>query len=204
MRSLRLTCSFLGQTAPKTQAVLEKAKGGVLVIDEAYALGSGREDSDSFSKEALNTINQFLTEHTDFLLIIAGYRDMLDKCFFSANEGLARRFPYRYHVDDYKPQELREIFMRQLDKSGWRLDSPDALEASLFERHASSFRFNGGDTENLLGKCRLAHARRVFVTPDVPRRMLSAEDVQAGLRDHIEHAGSREPPMSESVRRMYM
>ena len=73
---------YLGQTAMKTKKVLEEANGGVLFIDEAYSLGN-QEGKDSYSKECIDTLTAFLTEEKeDFVLIIAGYKEDLKKCFF--------------------------------------------------------------------------------------------------------------------------
>ena len=73
---------WLGETSIKTKKVLDSARGGVLLIDEAYSLGN-EEGRDSFSKECIDTINQYLSEHVDeFVCIIAGYKDDLNKCFF--------------------------------------------------------------------------------------------------------------------------
>jgi len=70
-----LVAGFLGQTAMKTQEVIDSAKGGVLLIDEAYSLGN-EEKKDSFAKECIDTINQNLTEGKgDFICIIAGYKE---------------------------------------------------------------------------------------------------------------------------------
>jgi len=76
-----LIAGYLGQTAIKTQKVIDEAKGGVLFIDEAYSLGNA-ELRDSFSKECIDTLNQNLSERRDFLCIIAGYKEELEKCFF--------------------------------------------------------------------------------------------------------------------------
>ena len=78
---------FQGHTAVKTQEFIDKCKGGVMFIDEAYSLGN-KEQRDTFSKECIDTINQNLTERRDFLCIIAGYRKELNKCFFAYNPGL--------------------------------------------------------------------------------------------------------------------
>src|SRR4029078_8344221 len=105
-----LIAKYLGQTAIKTQEVINNCEGGVMFIDEAYALGHS-EGRDSFSKECLDTLNQNLSEKRDFLCIIAGYKDALEKCFFSMNDGLARRFNFRYDIESYTPEELMEIFL---------------------------------------------------------------------------------------------
>ena len=103
---------YVGHTAAKTQQVIDDCDGGVLFIDEAYSLGNN-EGRDTFSKECIDTINQNLTENKKNLLcIIAGYKESLEKCFFAYNEGLARRFTFRYDIDKYSPQELKLIFIK--------------------------------------------------------------------------------------------
>jgi SpoVK/Ycf46/Vps4 family AAA+-type ATPase len=105
-----LVGKYLGHTAKKTQEVIDECKGGIMFIDEAYSLGN-KEGRDSFAKECIDTINQNLTERRDFLCIIAGYRDALDDCFFSYNEGLKRRFSFRYDIEAYDANELKHIFI---------------------------------------------------------------------------------------------
>ncbi len=71
------------------------------------------ETSDSFSKEAIDTITRFLSENKqDFMCIIAGYKDSLDKCFFAYNRGLDRRFSFRYKLNKYSSAELYNIFIK--------------------------------------------------------------------------------------------
>ena len=60
---------------------------------------------------------------TKFVCIIAGYPDALDKCFFSINDGLKRRFPFKYHIDKYTPLELTEILMLMIKNKEWNLDN---------------------------------------------------------------------------------
>ena len=73
-----------------------------MFIDEAYALGN-REKRDSFAKECIDTLCEGLSDHKDKLMvIIAGYEEDLDKCFFAYNQGLNSRFPWRFKTDDYK------------------------------------------------------------------------------------------------------
>ena len=192
---------YVGQTAPKTQAVLDDARGGVLVLDEAYSLGGGRE-SDSFAKECIDCINRFLTETPDFLMIVAGYSDALERMFFATNDGLARRFPYRFHVDDYSPAELREIFLRQVDRAGWSLEAPDALDVRDFSSKPS-FTHNGGSCLNFFTRCQHVHARRTFVDTDASRRCLSPADLAAGLEEHVKSCVPAAGAMSPSVQAMY-
>jgi Holliday junction resolvasome RuvABC ATP-dependent DNA helicase subunit len=115
-----LIAGYVGQTALKTLKVLNEAKGGVLFIDEAYSLGGGQDESGtSYSKECLDTINKFLSENTsDFILIVAGYKDELDKYFFSMNKGLRRRFPWVYDISEYSINNLKDIFVHQVEQNG--------------------------------------------------------------------------------------
>ena len=80
---------YLGQTAIKTTKLLNSCLGGVLFIDEVYALGSGQEDKDSFSKEAIDTITGFLSDHkNDCCVIIAGYEKEIEDCFFHQEQRI--------------------------------------------------------------------------------------------------------------------
>jgi SpoVK/Ycf46/Vps4 family AAA+-type ATPase len=176
-----LIAGYLGQTAIKTQKVLDDSKGGVLFIDEAYSLGN-QEEKDFFSKECIDTINRFLTENKDdFVCIIAGYRDSLKSCFFSVNPGLERRFPWRYSIEPYTPQEIFEIFKHQVRINGYMLQD-SAASAEFFKENSSFFRCAGGDTETFLGKCKIYHSNRVFFKPRRFRKILEKSDIENGLR----------------------
>ena len=101
-----LIAGYLGQTALKTQEVIKSCLGGVLFIDEAYALGN-LEKRDSFAKECIDTLCEGLSDHKDDLMvIIAGYKEELEKCFFAYNSGLTSRFTWRFKTDDYNYKEL--------------------------------------------------------------------------------------------------
>ena len=111
---------YLGETSIKTAEVCRSCIGGVLFIDEAYSLGNSG-DGDSYSKECIDTLNKFLSEHTkNFVCIIAGYPEQLETCFFSRNPGLDRRFPWKYTLTPYDSKDLNKIFELQLVKSKWR------------------------------------------------------------------------------------
>lgn len=175
-----LVGQWLGETAIKTKKVLDSALGGILLIDEAYSLGN-EEGRDSFSKECIDTINQYLSENNDKLIcIIAGYKEDLDKCFFAVNQGLSRRFPWRFDIDNYTPKDLVRILQLQASKKNWTLDIPHSTLIGVLESNKELFENNGGDTTNFLEKCKVAHAQRVFGT-DSPKRVLTIEDITEGL-----------------------
>jgi hypothetical protein len=184
-----LVAGFLGQTAIKTQKFIDKCEGGVMFIDEVYSLGSevGR---DSFSKEAIDTINQNLTERRDFLCIIAGYEDQIQKCFFNQNEGLARRFPFRYHISGYTPSELLHIFMLKIKSEEWGIDaSNSALEQleQLFKQNKDKFPHYGGDIETLFLNCKICHSLRVLFKDVSLRKILIFDDIKEGLKMYSSH-----------------
>ena len=141
---------YLGQTTEKTQETIDECKGGVMFIDEAYSLGH-RELRDSYAKECIDTLTHNLSERRDFLCIIAGYKDALDECFFSFNEGLRRRFPFRYDLLGYTDDELFQIFEQKINQNGIELENKGKEIKKLFKKE--DYPNNGGDIEiGLLGK----------------------------------------------------
>lgn len=103
-----LVAKFVGHTAPLVASVFEKAKGGVLFIDEAYALVDDRRGS--FSDEAVNEIIAQMENHRDDVIVIfAGYTDKM-KEFFNLNEGFRSRISYILEFEDYTSDELLQIF----------------------------------------------------------------------------------------------
>lgn len=178
---------YLGHTADKTQKLLNRCKGGVMFLDEAYSLGSKREDSDSFSKEAIDTLNQFLSENNnDFICIVAGYEKELNDCFFSKNPGLERRFPWKFHMDKYSEDELYDIFLYQIKNENWLYKENDhSGEKSeiidMFKKHKELFSENGGDCKILFDKCKIAHAKRIFSEDVKVPFLLTKEDIIKGF-----------------------
>jgi SpoVK/Ycf46/Vps4 family AAA+-type ATPase len=107
-----LVGGFVGQTALKTNAVLNKAMGGVLFIDEAYALSEGGEND--FGKEAVETILKKMEDaRGDFIVIVAGYTDNM-KHFLESNPGLNSRFDREMQFEDYDAAQLHEIAIKML------------------------------------------------------------------------------------------
>ena len=178
-----LIAGYVGQTAIKTKKVLKDALGGVLFIDEAYSLGTSDSESLGFSKECIDTINAFLSENTsNFILIIAGYQNDLDRSFFSLNPGLRRRFPWIYDISKYSITNLSDIFIHQVNENDWSLD--DILIAdnykvlkSLFNDYSNVFTNNGGDTLTLFDKAKICHSRRVFGKDKSVKMILNFTDI---------------------------
>jgi SpoVK/Ycf46/Vps4 family AAA+-type ATPase len=171
---------YLGQTALKTKKVLKESLNGVLFLDEVYSLGSGKDDGDSYSKECIDTINQFISEHTEnFIMIVAGYKEEVEKYFFNMNPGLRRRFPWRYEIKDYTPSNLKDIFVYQVRQNDWDFtDSFNFSELDSIFSQKDYFKNNGGDCLNLVSKAKICHSKRVFGKKSYIKRFLNNEDVQ--------------------------
>ena len=105
----KLVAGYSGQTAIKTNQLIDTAMGGVLFIDEAYTLKSN--DTDSFGAEAIDTLLKRLEDDRGkFICIVAGYTDQMHD-FIDSNPGLKSRFTQTIHFDDYTPDELTQIFL---------------------------------------------------------------------------------------------
>lgn len=114
-----LVAEYVGQTAIKTQEVLERAKGKVLFIDEAYTLSEG---NDTFGQEAIDTILKFMEDNRDnTMIIVAGYQEPMEK-FLKSNIGLASRFNKKFIFDNYTTEELMEILKRICEKNNYKID----------------------------------------------------------------------------------
>ena len=179
---------YLGHTAAQTQKVIDSALGGVLFIDEAYSLGNA-EGRDSFAKECIDTINQNLTEKKNQLLvIIAGYEEALDTCFFSYNEGLNRRFPFRYTIESYTHEELAQIFIKMVSEINkepncqWTTDVSNSKLNLFFKDNYKLFPNFGGDIETFLLSVKIQHGIRVFCLSSDVKKKIIYDDLTNALK----------------------
>ena len=192
-----LVAGFLGQTAIKTKDVIKETLGGVLFIDEAYALGN-TEKRDSFSKECIDTICEALSDHKkDLMCIIAGYENELKDCFFSYNAGLESRFTWKFNIDEYSANELMQIFEKKIRDCGWKLKEP--LCDTWFEKNKGYFKYFGRDMETLFSKVKISHSRRVFCLQIEERTKISAEDLEKGFAMY-KQMGSNNKRIEEEAR----
>lgn len=175
-----LIAGYLGQTALKTNKVINESLGGVLFIDEAYSLGNS-EKRDSFAKECLDTLCEALSNHKDKLMvIIAGYEEELNSCFFNFNPGLRSRFPWVLKTDNSTPEQLREIFIKKIKEIKWKIKE-DNINIDFFENNKDLFTYFGRDIEILVMKTTIAHSKRVLCLDDEEKRFLIDEDIENGL-----------------------
>ena len=145
-----LVAGYVGQTALKTQEVIQSAMGGVLFIDEAYSLASGGEND--FGRESIETILKAMEDHRDDLVVIvAGYSEPMEK-FIASNPGLQSRFNKYMFFPDYTGEELMAMFRSRVKKNGYVLteeadDTALALFCDMYENRDDNFG-NGRDVRN--------------------------------------------------------
>lgn len=178
-----LVAGYVGQTAIKTKKVVDAALGGVLFIDEAYAL-NGKSEND-FGQEAIDTILKAMEDHRDDLVVIvAGYEELMER-FIHSNPGLESRFNRFLHFADYTAPELLEILERQCKKGCYQL-SPEAREAAerlLAEAARDPAAFgNARGVRNLFERILVCQANRIAKLDHVEKEDLmgiTAADVEA-------------------------
>lgn len=188
---------YLGQSAIKTRKFLKSCLGGVLFIDEAYSLGPRNNDRDSFAKEAIDTINGFLSEHkNDFCCIVAGYEDEIIKCFYGMNGGLESRFPWKHRIGEYSSEDLSRIYMKMLKEINWEYSFELKELVNIFEKNKEFFQSAGRDIENYLTRCKLYHSKRVFSLGKEHKFIITVEDLNGALEMSKEnaHEDFDEPP----------
>ena len=180
-----LIAGYLGQTAIKTKDVINECLGGVLFIDEAYALGNP-EKRDSFSKECIDTLCEAMSDYKDELMvIIAGYEYELKECFFSLNQGLDSRFTWRFKTDEYKAKDLHDIFLKKVTDFGW--SASEEIKTDWFEKNMDYFKYFGRDMETLFSKTKIAHSKRVFCLPENEKRIVSVKDLVKGFEIYLKN-----------------
>ncbi len=140
-----LVAGFVGQTAMKTAERIDEAMGGVLFIDEAYALSNFNGLQGDYGNEAIQTILKRMEDQRgEFFVFVAGYPDNMDK-FLKANPGLNSRFDKVLRFDDYEPQELLEIANKMIDEQGYKI-TPTAkrqLTELIVEMHTKRDKYFG-------------------------------------------------------------
>lgn len=191
--------SYVGHTEKNTQAKIDEAIGGVLLIDEAYSLGDGRsvEGGDSFSKVCIDIINQNLSERGDeFICIIVGYADALERDFFSVNAGLARRFPWRYEIDKYAPSELTEIAISMAKQVGIRLVYDTLLP--IFKERLHTFPYHAASVKEFINKLSIVVNKWSF------GRNTVTDITAAHFEEALDSMATNKPTTSPALTSMYV
>lgn len=159
-----LVGEYIGQTAQKTRALIQKALGGILFIDEAYSLARG--GNKDFGKEAVDTLVKHMEDHQhDFVLILAGYPLEMDR-FLALNPGLKSRFPFILEFENYSTTQLMEMARQMAAKKEYQLttDAEWKLKYLLNEKLAEDdWNFsNGRYIRNIMEQAIRQHAFRLM------------------------------------------
>lgn len=183
-----LVAGFVGQTALKTGEVIQKALGGVLFIDEAYAL-AGQDNPNDFGKEAIETLLKGMEDYrADLVVIVAGYTELMGR-FLHANPGLESRFNKYFYFEDYNGAQLMEIFCSMCEKNGYTLSDDSRAYAEqylkeLYENRDENFG-NARDVRNLFERAVARQSDRVAALEAPSKEELMALTV-ADLQEEAE------------------
>ncbi len=155
-----LVAEYVGQTAPKTMSVIEKALDGVLFVDEAYTLATKPGETNSFNDECVATLIQAMENYRDRLVVIfAGYTKEM-QAFLNTNSGLVSRIGYTVEFKDYTTDELIQIFKGYVRKAGFKIENAAIEKAkTIIDKYKESKNFgNARFVRNLYEKSVLQHA----------------------------------------------
>lgn len=170
-----LVRGYIGQTATRVQEVVEEALGGILFVDEAYALTVGKGEGD-FGQEAVDTLLKAMEDYrNELIVIVAGYTDVMDE-FLSSNPGLKSRFSNYIYFEDYTADELLEILLSMLKKQDYQLTkaAKDKAYEMLVERtnnKPDNFA-NARDVRNFMEHAISNHATRVVNIENATKEQL--------------------------------
>ena len=171
---------YVGQTAGKTKRLLEENRGKVLFIDEAYSLMNSH--TDPYGIEALTTLNLFLSENENKIVVIfAGYKDLMQDGIFRHQPGLPRRCMWHFECDGYDGDQLGNIFLLQLREQGWSVSNEQAVKR-VISKNRKLFSSFGGDTKRLIFFAQLAASRNRFYSSEQSNNVLTIEDITEGIQ----------------------
>jgi len=161
----KMVGQFVGQTAPLVNSLCDKAMGGILFVDEAYTLKQS--DGDNFGQEAIDTLlKRMEDDRGKFVVVIAGYPKEITS-FLNSNPGLQSRFDerYRFHLDDYTPDELLAIYKKNAADENYSLDAggEEMVRKHFISRCVQKDKNfgNGRESRNLFEACRSLHSQRL-------------------------------------------
>ena len=180
-----LVGQYIGHTAPKTKEVLKKAMGGVLFIDEAYYLYRPENERD-YGQEAIEILLQVMENNRDDLVVIlAGYKDKMDK-FFESNPGFRSRIAHHIDFPDYSNNELLEIAEVMVASMNYQFneESKRAMAEYIKIRKKQPHFANARSIRNAIDRARLRQANRVFNNSEGP--------IGAGFLSQIEDIDIRQ------------
>lgn len=179
-----LVAGYVGQTAIKTQDVINSAMGGVLFIDEAYTLSSG--GANDFGQEAIDTLLKAMEDkRDDLVIIVAGYDELMDE-FVHSNPGLESRFNHYIHFSDYSAEEMSQIFNMLCQENQYELS---AAAVTAIKDYFSAISIadigNGRGARNLFERAVTQQAKRLSQNSknlDQALSVITSEDIYSAIK----------------------
>ncbi|MFS8036132.1 CbbX protein [Xanthobacter sp. AM11] len=190
-----LVGQYIGHTAPKTKEILKKAMGGVLFIDEAYYLYRPENERD-YGQEAIEILLQVMeNQRDDLVVILAGYKDRMDR-FFESNPGFRSRIAHHIDFPDYEDAELVEIARTMAEEADYSFSraAAVALEEYVALRRAQPNFANARSIRNALDRMRLRQSLRLFEQGGMADRAALATIEEGDVRASRVFAGGIDAP----------
>ena len=178
VQSQDLIGEFLGQTGPKTQAVIESALDGVLFIDEAYSIMEHNGSSASYSAECVATLLKAMEDYQGRLIIIfAGYTEEMRK-FRDLNPGLKSRIGYEIDFEDYTIEKLLEIYDKKVSDKGFKSNKQARNKVETILKNAKEVENfgNGRFVDNIVQKIIVEHAKQTRNITEMERLLTFTEE----------------------------
>lgn len=174
-----LVGEYIGQTAPKVKKAIDEARGGILFIDEAYALARSGEDSKDFGKEVIEILLKEMSDGKgDLAIIVAGYPKEMNT-FIDSNPGLKSRFSEYFHFEDYMPDELFQIATYCAEQKQLTI-TPEA-QVYLQEQLTEAYR----KRDNSFGNARFVNAVMEEAKQDMGLRLMKSENMDALTKEDL-------------------
>jgi SpoVK/Ycf46/Vps4 family AAA+-type ATPase len=193
---------YQGHSVAKARKLIQKARGGVIFIDEAYSLIAAKDGDDTYGHEVLTEITEAMTSpEKNVTFIFAGYEGDMAR-IFGANKGLRRRFGYIYKLKKPDPVHLFLIFQKQLKESKWKIPKRERLEAvAFFQKYSAIFEWGGGSTGSFIQHAKESAISRHFPFPH--ERKLLVEDLKTAHVAMVNHNQSTDP-IPAHIKNMYL
>lgn len=173
---------YQGHTEKKVEELVDKSLGGILFIDEAYALAQGQKEGD-FGMIAINTLLKAMEDHRgDLIVVAAGYAEPMKK-FIKSNPGLTSRFTRYFHFEDYNPSELVRIFELQCKKGAYQIDESDGSKEYLLNYFTKLYE----NRDNTFGNGRLARNlfEKVLMKQSIRLNTIEKDSIDSDLLTHL-------------------
>jgi SpoVK/Ycf46/Vps4 family AAA+-type ATPase len=179
---LNMISDYEGQTKTEVHNVVQEAlsKSGVLLIDEAPSLNDNRKGvRDSYGQKCIDMLMQLMDKHrNELVVILAGYKEEIERNILQTNPGFRRRIQWFFHLDDYSPSELYQIFIQKMNDAKFQLSDNSEFDLYWFEDHMDEFPNFGGSIETFVYKIKHVQTRKTFGQSE--KILIADETVQEG------------------------